>query len=100
MSLGLRCVALLSESRAGGAGCAAPDVVPLRSCRKQVAFLLEGHHQGWIVQSCASHAASVVFARMQDEMWYFSKSTSVIAFTMGSMQSRSGRWSRCSTSTS
>ena len=32
----------------------------LEKCRKQVAFLLE---QGWIVSSCASHAASIVFAR-------------------------------------
>ncbi len=32
----------------------------LDECRKQVATLLD---RGWIVHSCASHAASVVFAR-------------------------------------
>ena len=40
----------------------------LDECRKQVAFLLD---QGWIVPSCASHAASVVFARKADGTWRF-----------------------------
>ena len=40
----------------------------LHECRKQLAFLLD---QGWIVPSCASHAASVVFARKQDGTWRF-----------------------------
>ena len=40
----------------------------LDECRKQVAFLLD---QGWIVPSCASHAASVVFARKPDGTWRF-----------------------------
>ena len=40
----------------------------LDECRKQVAFLLD---QGWIVPLCASHAASVVFARKADGTWRF-----------------------------
>ena len=40
----------------------------LDECRKQVAFLLD---QGRIVPSSASHAASVVFARMADGTWRF-----------------------------
>ena len=40
----------------------------LDECRKQVAFLLD---QGWIVPSCASHAASVVFTRNPDGTWRF-----------------------------
>jgi hypothetical protein len=40
----------------------------LDECRKQVAYLLD---QGWVVPSCASHAASVVFARKPDGTWRF-----------------------------
>ena len=40
----------------------------LDECSKQVAFLLD---QGWIVQSCTSHAAWVVFARKTDGTWRF-----------------------------